>query len=164
MNLTPTASSGDPFAAILAVPFGAFGIRTAGNVIHELVFLPPGTPAMPPDCALAERAAGQIHAWLEDPDHPFDLPLATRGTLFQQRVWDAIAAIPRGETRQYAHLSKALASAARAVGQACRANPFPLVIPCHRVVSAAGIGGFAGASGGYLIDAKRWLLAFEATR
>lgn len=164
MDLRQAALSGDAFAATLVVPFGAFGIKVAQNLIHELVFLPPGTPAMPPGCALAERAATQIHKWLEDPDRPFDLPLAVRGTLFQRRVWDAIAAIPRGETRQYAHLSKALASAARAIGQACRANPFPLVIPCHRVVSATGIGGFAGASGGYLIDAKRWLLAFEADR
>ncbi|NMG15577.1 methylated-DNA--[protein]-cysteine S-methyltransferase [Aromatoleum bremense] len=164
MGSHQTDSSGATFAATLSVPFGAFGIRVAGNAIHELVFLPPGTRAIPPDCALAERAATQIYAWLEDPDRPFDLPLATRGTLFQRRVWDAIAAIPRGETRQYAHLSDALGSAARAVGQACRANPFPLVIPCHRVVSATGIGGFAGASGGYLIDAKHWLLAFEANR
>ncbi|MCK0505498.1 methylated-DNA--[protein]-cysteine S-methyltransferase [Aromatoleum anaerobium] len=164
MNSCKTASSVEAFAATLAVPFGAFGIRVAGGVIHELVFLAPDTPATPPACTVAERAATQIYAWLEDPDRPFDLPLAARGTVFQRRVWDAIAAIPRGETRRYAHLSNALGSAARAVGQACRANPFPLVIPCHRVVSATGIGGFAGASGGYLIDAKHWLLAFEANR
>lgn len=150
--------------AILAVPFGGFGIRITGDAIHELSFLPPGTPEQAPDSALAERAAAQVSAWLDDPERPFDLPLALRGSAFQQRVWHAIAAIPLGRRRTYGELATQLASAARAVGQACGANPFPLVIPCHRVVAAAGIGGFANASGGYLLDAKRWLLALETGR
>jgi methylated-DNA-[protein]-cysteine S-methyltransferase len=150
--------------ATLALPFGAFGIRIGGNAVEELVFLPPDTPATAPDCALAERAAGQILAWLDDPDRPFDLPLVRRGTPFQHRVWDAIAKIPRGERRRYGILATELGSAPRAIGQACGANPFPIVVPCHRVVSATGIGGFAGSTGGYLIDAKRWLLDFESRR
>lgn len=153
-----------PFSAVLALPFGAFGIRLVNMdaAIDELVFLPPETPESAPDSALAARAAEQIRAWLDDPDHPFDLPLSTRGTPFQRRVWNAIAAIPRGQLRRYGVIAAELGSAARAVGQACGANPFPLVIPCHRVVSASGIGGFAGATDGYLLDAKRWLLDFES--
>lgn len=155
-----------PFSAVLALPFGAFGIRLADTeaAVDELVFLPPETPESEPASAVAERAAEQILAWIENPDRPFDLPLATRGTPFQRRVWNAIAAIPRGRSRSYGALATELGSAARAVGQACGANPFPLVIPCHRVASARGIGGFAGATGGYLLDAKRWLLDFESTR
>jgi len=153
-----------PFAATFITPFGAFGIRVAGDAIDELVFLPADTPERAPDCALAGRAAAQVLRWLDDPARPFDLPLALRGTPFQQRVWRAIATIPLGERRTYGELAAELGSAARAAGQACGANPFPLVIPCHRVVAAKGIGGFAGASGGYLLDAKRWLLAFEAGR
>lgn len=152
------------FSAILAAPFGGFGIRSDGKEIRELVFLPPGTPVRVPDDALAERAVTQITAWLGDPDRPFDLPLAERGTPFQRRVWAAIADIPRGERRRYGSLAIELGSAARAVGQACGANPFPLIVPCHRVVAASGLGGFAGANGGYLLDAKRWLLRFEAGR
>lgn len=157
VDLSPGA-----FSAILAAPFGRFGVRTNGELIHELVFLPPATPVRAPDCALAEQAVAQISRWLDDPDRPFDLPLAERGTSFQRRVWAAIAAIPRGESRRYGSLAIELGSAARAVGQACGANPFPLVVPCHRVVATSGLGGFAGATGGYLLDAKRWLLEFEA--
>ena len=86
------------------------------------------------------------------------------GTAFQRRVWDRIAAIPRGETRTYGDLARMLRSAPRAVGQACGNNYFPLVIPCHRVVAAGGLGGFAHTSSGYLLDVKRWLLAHEQHR
>ena len=72
-----------------------------------------------------------------------------------------IAAIPRGEVRTYGDLAKRLGSSARAVGQACGDNPVPIVVPCHRVVGANGIGGFAHAADGYLVATKRWLLAHE---
>lgn len=160
----PTEPHPHEFAAVLSLPFCAFGIRIAGEVIDELVFLPPDTPPLLPTAALAERASAQIDRWLDDPERPFDLPLAIRGTAFQRRVWNAIADIPVGEHRRYGLLASRLGTAARAVGQACGANPFPLVIPCHRVVSATGLGGFANATDGYLIHAKRWLLEFEACR
>lgn len=152
------------FAAVLATPFGPFGVRSDGRSINELVFLPPDTPTQAPADRLAARVAEQLHAWLDDPDRPFDLPLAPSGTPFQRRVWQAIAAIPRGQVRTYGALAGTLGSAARAVGQACGANPFPLVVPCHRVVSSTGLGGFAGARDGHLLATKRWLLAFEAQR
>ncbi len=149
---------------MLAAPFGAFGIRIEGESITELCFLPPDSTPIPPVSVLARRAAGQIQAWLEDPTQGFDLPLAARGSDFQRRVWAAIGAIPAGRVRTYGALAAELGSAARAVGQACGANPFPLVVPCHRVVAAGGLGGFAGATEGWLLEAKRWLLAHEARR
>jgi methylated-DNA-[protein]-cysteine S-methyltransferase len=163
-SLRATMDSRPAPSAVLAMPFGPFGIRSDGERIHELVFLPPHTRPREPADPLAARAAAQLRAWLEDPDRPFDLPLAAAGTAFQRRTWQAIAAIPRGQVRTYGALARALGSAARAVGQACGANPFPLIVPCHRVVSSTGIGGFAGARGGHLLDGKRWLLAFEAAR
>ncbi|BAL23596.1 methylated-DNA--[protein]-cysteine S-methyltransferase [Azoarcus sp. KH32C] len=150
------------FAAVIELPFGHFGIRTAEDRVQELVFLPPDATPKSPDNLLAERAAHQIALWIEDPDRPFDLPLVERGTAFQRRVWAAITAIPRGRQRRYGSIAAELGSAARAVGQACGANPFPLVVPCHRVVAAGSLGGFANATDGYLISAKRWLLEFEA--
>jgi methylated-DNA-[protein]-cysteine S-methyltransferase len=78
-------------------------------------------------------------------------------------VWARIAAIPRGETRRYGELAAALASAPRAVGQACGANWYPLIIPCHRVTAAGGLGGFArrDEGDGFQTGVKRWLLAHE---
>jgi methylated-DNA-[protein]-cysteine S-methyltransferase len=149
---------------VLDLPFGRFGIRISGTAIQELHFLPPETALRAPDSELAQRTADAILAWLDDPGRVPDLPLAARGTAFQRRVWQAICAIPPGVTRTYGALAQNLASAPRAVGQACGANPFPLLLPCHRVTAATGIGGFANAKDGWLIDAKRWLLAHEAGR
>jgi methylated-DNA-[protein]-cysteine S-methyltransferase len=150
------------FDAVLKTPFGALGVRTEGAAIAEIRFLPPGTPARKPRTALAERACKQLADYLADSKAGFDLPLAPAGTDFQRRVWRAIAAIPQGRTLTYGDIAQRLKSAPRAVGQACGRNPYPVVVPCHRVVAADGsLGGFAKARGGYLLDTKRWLLAHE---
>jgi methylated-DNA-[protein]-cysteine S-methyltransferase len=116
---------------------------------------------MAPRNALAERAARQLERYREDADAPFDLPLAIEGTPLQKGVWQAMCAIPRGRTRTYGELARELGTEARAVGQACGDNRLPIVIPCHRVVAADGIGGFGHATSGYLLEAKRWLLMHE---
>ena len=101
---------------------------------------------------------------MNNPEAAFSLPLRPSGTTFQRRVWAQIAQIPCHQTQTYGELAKALHNAPRAVGQACGANPFPLVVPCHRVVAAnGGLGGFARQRGGFLLDVKRWLLAHEGS-
>jgi methylated-DNA-[protein]-cysteine S-methyltransferase len=150
------------FDAVLKTPFGALGVRTEGQAIAEIRFLPPGTKTLEPRNALAARACQQLAVWIADPKARFDLPLKPAGTTFQRNVWRTIAAIPKGKTLTYGEIAKRLRSAARAVGQACGRNPYPIVVPCHRVVAAdGGLGGFAGATGGFLLEAKRWLLAHE---
>jgi methylated-DNA-[protein]-cysteine S-methyltransferase len=94
---------------------------------------------------------------------PGDLP---PGSAHARRVWRALCAIPVGETRSYGEIARAIGSSPRAVGQACRANPWPLFVPCHRVVPASGIGsasagGYAGQRDGPLAHIKAWLLAHE---
>lgn len=156
------AKAGAPhFQARLATPFGIVGVRTEGDALAEIVYLPRSAGTLAPANALAERACAQIEKYLADPGYRFKLPMKQVGTAFQRRVWEQISAIPSGETRTYGDLARALRSAPRAVGQACGTNYFPLAIPCHRVVAANGLGGFAHASGGYLLDVKRWLLAHE---
>jgi methylated-DNA-[protein]-cysteine S-methyltransferase len=78
----------------------------------------------------------QLRAWLKDPGFEFGLPLAPAGTHFQRRVWERISAIPRGRTLTYGEVATAIRSGPRAVGNACGANPYPIVVPCHRVVGA----------------------------
>ena len=150
------------FDIVLDLPFGKFGILTADGKVGEMAFLPPGTPVRVPATALAETLSARIADWIAAPHQTLELPLSERGTPFQQRVWQALCAIPAGEARTYGELAGALRTAPRALGQACGANPFPLAIPCHRAVGAKGIGGFAHATDGYLIAAKRWLLTNEA--
>lgn len=157
----PTQSS---FDSILPAPFGALGVRVTNDAITEVCFLPPGTPAQPGSTPLAIEAHRQLAAYLRDPMHRFDLPLQPSGSAFQQRVWAAISAIPCGQVRAYGHLAETLGSAARAVGQACGANPFPIIVPCHRVVAQHALGGFAHARSGFLIDTKTWLIQHERRR
>ncbi len=104
-------------------------------------------------------AKDQLAAYFEGHLARFDLPLDPAGTPFQKKVWAAMLAIPKGETRTYGDIAKELASAARAVGGACGANPIPIIIPCHRVVGCAGhMGGYSGDGG---IATKRALLRLE---
>ncbi len=154
------------FNAVIDAPFGKVGIRTDGVAVREIVYLPATTPGVAPGDAIAERAAEQMAQYFACASTAFDLPLAARGTAFQRRVWQGICAIERGEVITYGELARRIGSVSpRAVGQACGSNAFPLVIPCHRVVSASGIGGFAHHGGeGFFRDVKRWLLAHEGVK
>ncbi len=141
------------------------GVATRDGIVTELKYLPPTAPSIAAKNALAAKAARQLEAYRQNPDSPFDLPLAIEGTPLQKAVWQAMRAIPRGKTRTYGDLARELGAQfsadARDIGQCCGDNRLPIVIPCHRIVAADGIGGFGHATGGYLLDAKRWLLAHE---
>jgi methylated-DNA-[protein]-cysteine S-methyltransferase len=149
------------FDVVIAFPRMKVGVRTRDERVVEIRYLPDTASPLAPANRLAEKAAQQLERYREDPDAGFDLPLLVEGTPFQRRLWDALCEIPRGRTVTYGELGRRLDAPARAVGQACGDNRLPIVIPCHRVVAADGIGGFAHAKVGYLIDAKRWLLEHE---
>ncbi len=151
------------FSAIVGAPFGAIGIRTDTGSVRELVYLPPHFGEKDATDALAQTAAEQVLRYLRDADFQFTLPLPDVGSAFQKRVWGAIASIPRGSVRTYGQVAKHIGSAPRAVGQACGANWFPLIIPCHRVTAAGGLGGFSNHDDehGFHLAVKRWLLAHE---
>jgi len=149
------------YQAVVPTPFGALGVLTENEAVREIVYLPPGTAPRDAANAVAARTVQQLLRYLDDPDYAFNLPFCNAGTSFQQAVWREISAVPRGQVVTYGHIAKRLGSAARAVGQACGTNPFPPIVPCHRVVSASGIGGFANNTGGFLIATKRWLLTHE---
>ena len=104
------------------------------------------------------EAARQLAAYFDGKLRSFDLPLAPNGSAFELRVWTAMQAIPYGETRCYGDLADMVRSAPRAVGRACGRNPIPIVIPCHRVLAKAGLGGYSGDGG---LATKTRLLALE---
>lgn len=107
---------------------------------------------------LLAEAARQLDAYFAGKLSHFDLPLRPAGSDFEQRVWSAMQKIPYGKTRSYGELASAIGSAPRAVGGACGKNPIPIVIPCHRVLSKAGLGGYSGSGG---LKTKETLLALE---
>lgn len=108
--------------------------------------------------ALCHRAREQIEAFLDGERQSFELPIHVAGSPFRRAVWKEMLHIPYGRTWTYGQMARRVGDvgASRAVGAACGANPLPLVVPCHRVVAAHGLGGFGGG-----VPMKRWLLALE---
>ena len=163
------ARSPPRFDGIVPAPFGALGVRMAGERLAELVFLPFGRSHV---SAAVCPVALALEAYFDDPAKPFELPLALMGTPFRQRVWAALSTVPAGRTTTYGILARQIGSSARAVGQALGDNPIPIIIPCHRVLAATGLGGFMHTPGPsqhpmrdpFPRTVKRWLLTHEGYR
>ncbi len=135
--------------------FGQLGVEETDGAITRLVW---DGQAYGPATPLLQEAKAQLKAYDAGRLTQFDLPYRIAGSAFQQKVCDLIYAIPFGETRTYGALAQQLAHPAQAVGQACGANPIPVIIPCHRVLAASGLGGFSGQGG---IEGKVALLRHE---
>lgn len=145
----------------MAAPFAVVGVRTAGMLLSEIVYLPREAPTLRPQTSLAAEVCRQLAAYLRNPRFEFALPFEYCGTAFQNRVWRIVQQIPPGTTLSYLQVAQRAHSAPRPVGMACSANRLPLVIPCHRVLASDGIGGFMHSRKGSGIAIKRWLLAHE---
>ena len=140
-------------------PFGDILVAKENDAVVEIRFRPGDVDGLRDDDAVADVAA-QLQQYFRGERRAFDLPLAPRGTEFQQDVWRALQRIPYGETRSYSDIAREIGrpAAVRAVGAANGANPIPIVIPCHRVVGSNGsLTGFGGG-----IETKRWLLGLES--
>lgn len=149
------------FDGIVPAPFGALGVRMAGGRLVELVFLESGVAHISaPICAVADALAAYFERG-RDSSCLETLSVSLHGSPFRQRVWMALRAIPVGETMTYGALARQIGSSARAVGQALGDNPIPIVVPCHRVVGAQGLGGFMHTEACFPLAVKRWLLTHE---
>ncbi len=110
---------------------------------------------------LLANARAQLAEYFAGARRAFDLPLAPTGSAFQRRVWERMLAIPYGGTETYGQVARALEASPRAVGGACGANRIPIIIPCHRILGANGLGGYSGGNG---LQTKRVLLEIESGR
>jgi methylated-DNA-[protein]-cysteine S-methyltransferase len=146
---------------VLESPLGHLGVRLQDGYITRLDYLGNRTAPRPATTPLAREVAAQLAQYFAGPQQCFTLPVELHGTAFQQRVWSALTRIPPGKTLTYGELASRLDSGARAVGNACRNNPVSIIIPCHRVVSVSGIGGYSGKTAGREINRKQWLLRHE---
>jgi methylated-DNA-[protein]-cysteine S-methyltransferase len=151
--------------AWINTPFGSVAITQTDGQLHvELLGIAMSSHNYPSSNSQVIAAYDQIVCYLQDPSYQCKLPpayqLAAVGTKFQCSVWQAIYAIPSGETRSYGQIAATLGSGARAVANACGANPLPLLIPCHRVVAQNGIGGFMQGTANSVVI-KQWLLQHE---
>ena len=142
-------------------PAGVLRLRESEGAITTLEWL---RTAFAPDShddagsPLLDEAVRQLAEYFAGERQAFDLPLAPAGNAFYQDVWRLMRQIPFGRTATYGDLARQLDSAAQPVGSACGANPIAILIPCHRVVAASGLGGFSGGAG---VESKRFLLHHE---
>ncbi|TQV76779.1 methylated-DNA--[protein]-cysteine S-methyltransferase [Aliikangiella marina] len=119
------------------------------------------TQSKAPVSKVAKIIQRQLLNYFDRPQAKFEIDIMGQGTDFQRRVWDALNQIPCGQVMTYGEMAEKLGTSARAIGNACRRNPTPIVVPCHRIVAANGLGGFAGAVQGELPTIKQRLLQIE---
>jgi methylated-DNA-[protein]-cysteine S-methyltransferase len=144
--------------AIIATPIGTIRLTSDGSFLTS-VSITRDSPIREPSVAVLEQAKTEMNQWLAGERTGFSVPLAPSASARSQILRDAIAAINYGETLSYGALARKIGSGARAIGQACARNPFPIIIPCHRVLAAQGkLGAYSGGEGPVT---KLWLLDFE---
>ncbi len=149
------------FQTIFDAPFGPILLSADQQSVQGIELFAESSNGVSDSSTILQQLEQQLNAYFSNPHIQWDIPLAVKGTDFQQKVWRYMQAIPAGETRSYGEVAKALNSSAQAVGNACRANHFPIIIPCHRIVAKSGLGGFAGQTEGNEITVKQWLLDHE---
>ncbi len=150
------------YSIVMESPLGRLGVCLQDGHVTRLNYLP-RTWRLRPAVTRPEKAVvSQLEAYFADPGYRLKLPIEMHGTPFQLRVWQALQSIPAGKTVTYGQLAERLDSGARAVGNACRRNPIAIIVPCHRVTAAAGIGGYAGKTDGPPLVRKQWLLQHES--
>ena len=161
-----TADTEASHYCVIQAPFGRLGIWTevvdGSLMLAKIDYLPIQSKLIAPRNLLAKEVQRQCLAYFNDPHFEFDIPLKPIGTAHQEKVWRNAQQIPLGQTATYGEIANKMKSGPRAVGNACGANPFPLITPCHRVVSAQGLGGYMKEDSPGLYRAiKIWLLRHE---
>lgn len=143
-------------------PLGWIVIRGEANELVSISFADEKVPATGTEDATVNEAIDQLKAYFAGERKTFSLPLHKTGTAFQQKVWAALQTIPYGKTSSYQRIAEQIGKpkASRAVGNANHHNPFPIVVPCHRVIGTSGsLGGYNGG-----IEKKQWLLNLEGLK
>ena len=153
------------YRVVLDSPLGPLTLTLQGQILQALDYGDLGANA---DAAVAQPYVKVLLRYFDEPHAAFpdtflspDIFLSLCATPFRQRVWAALMTIAPGQTCSYGQLAKRLHSSPRAVGQACRHNPIPILLPCHRVLAAQGLGGYSGHTDGVEMQRKSWLLRHE---
>jgi methylated-DNA-[protein]-cysteine S-methyltransferase len=151
------------YQAVIAAPFAHLGVVFDQSGIQRIDFLPMATPLLANGHPHIHELTQALDKYWQNPTYqPLqDVPVSYSATPHQSHVWQALLAIPVGCTRYYGEIAAQITSSPRAVGQACGANPLPILIPCHRVVGKVGTGGFMHSRDESVLAYKQWLLNHE---
>jgi methylated-DNA-[protein]-cysteine S-methyltransferase len=150
--------------AVIDSPVGRLRLKARGDALASVDFLDDAAERREPRSPFLRAAVGWLHSYFQEPGMVFDLALSDAGTAHQRAVWTALRAIPPGEVHTYAQLARLAGGSARSVAAACKANPWPIIVPCHRVIARDGLGGYCGTTRGRALETKRWLLRHEGWR
>ncbi|MGD9357072.1 MAG: methylated-DNA--[protein]-cysteine S-methyltransferase [Chromatiales bacterium] len=151
----------EKYDAVIKSPIGHIGILAEADRITGVRLAVEGARERVPREGVAADAARALKEYFRTGHWPAEIPLQEQGTEFQKRVWDLLRTITPGTTLTYGEVARRLQTSPRAIGQACRTNPCPILTPCHRVVAANGTGGFSGEIDGEWPNIKAWLLRHE---
>ena len=151
------------FQYVLPSPVGRLGLKLSTKGVRQISYISDNTPLNIPQGGLALEVFQQLDDYFELRRTEFSLPLDIEGTPYQQKVWRAVSAIPYGKYKAYGDIAKKIRSGPRAVGNACRHNPIPIIIPCHRVTKKNSVGGYCGSTQAAKVQQKDWLLQHEQT-
>ncbi|MDR3491812.1 MAG: methylated-DNA--[protein]-cysteine S-methyltransferase [Gammaproteobacteria bacterium] len=146
---------------IIPSPLGNLCLLIESNTLKSIQYAPIDSQLSQVIAPYALIVQHELEQYFCDPNHVFSIQLEPEGTAFQKKVWRALQQIPTCTTVSYKDISEKLTTSPRAVGNACRANPIPIIIPCHRVVAKNTLGGYVGQTTGAMIDIKKWLLNHE---
>ena len=149
------------YQTCISAPFGYICVCSSTDYVSRIELLASKVPSNSRLNKFAKEAREQVKAYLKNSAFKFDLPIDINGSVYRKQVWSEIAKIPSGETRTYGDIAILMGSSARAVGGACGDNVLPILIPCHRVVAQAELGGFMHSSVGFSLKVKWWLLNHE---
>lgn len=139
----------------LDTPLGPFWVEVADGAVVASGW---GRAPDPPGDPVLLLALEELRGYFDGRTERFTVPIRPQAEGLSARVLEALRAIPHGETRTYGDLARDLGAPAQAIGQACGTNPMPVLIPCHRVLAASGLGGFSAPGG---VETKVWLLRHE---
>ena len=150
------------YDTVFKTDIATIGLQFDGDKLINIAYLD-HSKYKAPGSKIAETVKGKIEKYLSSSSKARSLRIEVKlnVTPFQEKVLKQLQKIPYGETRTYGDIARILKTSPRAIGNACRNNPVPIVIPCHRVVAANGIGGYDGEKSGILLGIKRNLLKRE---
>lgn len=149
------------FDYVFSTPVGNVGLKTGKRGIRVLSYTLARRTSKKPNDDLVAEVYRQLMEYFDAHRTRFELPLDAEGTAYQKSVWRQLAKIPYGKSLTYGGVATKLKSGPRAVGNACRDNPISIIIPCHRVLSKSGLGGYSGCVAGDPVARKQWLLQHE---
>lgn len=143
-------------------PIGSLSIQMQASLLGKIEWL--SNKICEPSSDIPMQLEQTLNHYWYTAKIDYTIPLLEQGTVFQKTVWQALCCIPIGQTKTYGKLAQTLNTSPRAIANACRNNPFPLIIPCHRIIAKTGPGGYAGQTSGPMLTIKQALLLHEKIR